>query len=108
MNTTTASESIRVPRLSYRSSFRFRAAVVAASIAAAAGITAVAISDGGSSSGGGTQPQTISRTGFGFEQSQAGATGTAQAFHHRTGQTLRSTLTPNVSAAQAVQSFHHR
>jgi hypothetical protein len=105
--TTTASESIRVPRLGYRIRFRYGVAVVAASVAAAAGITAIAISDGGSGSFH-RQPQVASRTGFGFEQPQTSAVGAAQAFHHQTGQTLRSTLTTNVSAAQAAQRFHHR
>lgn len=105
---TTATESIRVPRLGYGKRVRYGVAAAAASITLAAGIAIAVDSDGGTSSGAAPQAQIGSRVGLGFEQPQASSTAAGSAFHHRTGQTLRATQGSSLSTGQVVQRFHHR
>lgn len=109
MSTSTAVDPIRATRLGYGTRVRYLVAAAAASVAITAGV-AIAVNAGSDSSASSATPlpSAPNRVDFGFAATRASAVTAGQAFHHRTGQTLRATASRDVTASQAAQRFHHR
>jgi hypothetical protein len=107
MSTATANETLRFPRLTYGHRVRNSVIAAAAAVTLTAGIL-IAADDSGTTTSAAAPPQSNSRVGFEYEATQATAVQASQAFTHRTGQTLRTTPSSQVSTAQSVERFHHR